>query len=160
MNFKPCAVMPQQHRQHENIHRVLAVQVARHVADAQALAGAAGMGKHRVRKNCRFNRRAQAAVQVGHLGAGHGIVVQRRHGHAGGDARERVCACCKRCLQAGQMALGVAHAALQARAQQARLQIVGCQRVQAAQALAAVGQGIHLRLNFGQRQQDRHTVGA
>jgi hypothetical protein len=160
MHVKARPVMAQQYRQHKNIHRVLAVQVAGDIADAQALAGAAGTGKHGLRHHGRFNRRAQAAVQVGDLGAGHGIVVQRRHGHAGGDARKRVRACCKRCLQAGQMASGVAHASPQARSQQARLQVVRRERVDAAQALAAVCQRIHLRLDFGQRQQGRHTVGA
>ena len=38
--------------------------------------------------------------------------------------------------------------------------VIGRQRLDAAQALAAVSQRIHLGLDFGQRQQDRHTVGA
>jgi hypothetical protein len=93
-DFEAPPIMPQENRQHEQIDRVLAMQIAGDVADAQAALAArrrrAGVGEVGLFDHRRFDRRAEAAMQRGDFAGRQAVVVERGHGDAGGQARERV----------------------------------------------------------------------
>ena len=148
-----------QHRQHENIHRVLAVKVTRHEPDAQAPPGRFVVGKICSLRYRSFNRRAQLAMALGHFSRRERVLVEQGHGDAGGHARERVAPGVVGRLQNIEVAPGVAHAPAQAGIEQTGLGMVRILRKHLAQAVTAIGQLIHLGLDLCQRQQDRHVAG-
>ena len=132
-------VQPQQHRQHEDVDRVLAVQVASDQAQPQPPLGQLGVGKIGLALHGGLDRRAKTAVQRGDLGRGQRVLVQRSHRDARRQPRQRVAAGRVSRLQRRQVARSVAHPALQPGLEQPRIGVAGVDHPQPGQRGAAIG---------------------
>ncbi len=158
-DLETAMVVAQEHRQHEEIDRVLPVQVAGDVADAQAPSGRACVREVGFLGHRGFDRRAQAAMQGGDVGRRQLVVIERGHRHARGEARQRVAAGIGG-LQGGEVSPRIAHPPVQSGFEQGRFRVRGRQRLETLEARAAVGEGIDLRLDAGQREPGRDVLRA
>lgn len=157
-DLEPCVVQARQQRLHEDVHRMLAVQVCGDEADTQPALGLARVGEFGVPPKGRLDRRAQAPMPVGHLLGRQSVVVEGSHRDAGGQPRERVAGRRIGRLQAAQVAFGVAMAPTQASFEQARIAVTRRQGLQPPQALAAIRQQVSLGLDRRQGQPGGHEI--
>ena len=149
-HLKLIAIEALQQRQHEQVDRMLAVEISRHQPEPQGPVGVAAVGEVLGGGAAGLDRGAEVAVPLGHLLGAELIDIEGGHGDAGGQAGGGVAECGVMGLHRSQVGAGIAAAAGQGIEQKGHL---GVGRIELQNLLAdrfGFAELVHLPVKAGE----------